>query len=177
MSYISRWLKSDYRQEKQKQFEVIDQYLNFEPKNILDIGCGIAYESIAFNKKYNTKITLLDSNETDGRKSGWGNKDSFKFYTNLETLDKYFQSVHLKNYSLHDIKKYESNEKFDIICSYLSCGFHYPIDTYLDLISKHMHKNTRLIFSLRKNIEHNCNIIHTILEEPKFKLSEIQLHS
>lgn len=177
MIWISRWLKSDYRQEKQKQFEVIDQYLDFKPKNILDIGCGIAYESIAFNKKYNTQLTLLDSDETDGRRSGWGNTDNFKFYTNLETLDNYFQSVNLKGYLLTDIKNYQSNEKFDIICSYLSCGFHYPIDTYMDLITKHMHENTRLIFSLRKNVQHNCKIIHTIFEEPKFKLAEIQLLS
>lgn len=177
MNWISRWLKSDYQEAKQKQFEIIDQYLNFEVKSILDIGCGIAYESIAFNKKYNTELTLLDSHETDGRRSGWGDNNSFKFYNNLEILDQYFQSIDLKNYSLHDVTKYESNKKFDVICSYLSCGFHYPIDTYLDLISKHMHKETRLIFSLRKNIQHNCHIIHTILEEPKFKLAEIQLLS
>jgi SAM-dependent methyltransferase len=175
MSWISHWEDEKYKKIKQEHFIKIDEYLNSPIKNILDIGCGIAHESIQFNKKYKTALTLLDSNTTTGKTNGYNNANSFGFYNSLDDLKAYFSKLELQNIQLHDIKDYQSNEKFDVICSYLSCGFHYPLDTYFDLIKKHMHKNTRLIFSLRKNVNHNCKIIHTILDHHKFRLAEIKI--
>lgn len=175
MSWISHWKDKKYKKIKQEHFIKIDEYLNFPIKNILDIGCGIAHESVQFSKKYKTALTLLDSNSTTGRTGGYSDADNFGFYNRLDDLKKYFSNLELDNVELHDIKYYQSNEKFDVICSYLSCGFHYPLDTYFDLMKKHMHENTRLIFSLRKNVKHNCTIIHTILDHPKFRLAEIKI--
>ena len=49
----------------------------------------------------------------------------------------------------------------------MSCGFHYPIDTYAQLIKQHSNNDTLLIFDIRKNsrgFEHTSN---------NFKIAEI----
>ena len=60
------------------------------------------------------------------------------------------------------------NKKFDYICSYSSCGIHYPLETYKELILKHSHKNTVCIFGLRNStvpyIENKIQIIHKLME-------------
>ena len=39
----------------------------------------------------------------------------------------------------------------DIITSFLSWGFHFPIKTYLNEVTDLMHKDTILIIDIRKN--------------------------
>jgi acyl-CoA synthetase (AMP-forming)/AMP-acid ligase II len=57
------------------------------------------------------------------------------------------------------------NIKFDLITSYLSCGYHYPISTYKELILKHSHKDTKLVFDLRNRkenfgVDEGIEIVH-----------------
>ena len=40
--------------------------------------------------------------------------------------------------------------KFDLIYSFESCGFHYPITTYKDFLKRHIDKSTVLIFDVRR---------------------------
>lgn len=175
--WFNGWQSEEYVERKQKHFEVIDNYLNKPISNILDIGCGIAHESIQFNKKYNTQLTLLESNKKNkGREAGYNSSaDQFDFYHTLDELDTYFKNINLTNYKLVDAKTYDSDEKFDLICSYLSCGFHYPITEYKTLIQKHMHDNTVLIFTLRRKANHECDIKNIIFESQKYITAEIEL--
>lgn len=174
---LTKWQSQDYVETKQQLFEILDKYIQPAPNNIMDIGCGLAHESIQFNKKYGTELLLLESNPSTGIKGSWSNSSNdFAFYNSLTDLKKYFDSIQLNNYKLEDIKHYTSNKKFDVICSFLSCGFHYPIDTYKKFIKKHMHKNTKLIFDLRKKItNHNCKIKHVIFENAKYIKAEIEI--
>ena len=59
------------------------------------------------------------------------------------------------------------DKKFDLITSWLSCGFHYPVSTYKDLILQHSHKDTRIFLDIRlhlktKEIFHNDNSIEIL---------------
>ena len=40
--------------------------------------------------------------------------------------------------------------KFDLVCSWLSCGYHYPVSTYTDLIRKHTDKDSVIIMDFRR---------------------------
>jgi hypothetical protein len=55
--------------------------------------------------------------------------------------------------------------KFDLITSYLSCGYHYPLSTYKELILKHSHKDTKLVFDIRNRkgaliLEEGVEVVH-----------------
>ena len=66
-----------------------------------------------------------------------------------------------------DFLNIPENKKFDYIFSYSSCGVHYPLETYKELILKHSHKNTVCIFDLRKHtlpkLRNKIQIIHNYI--------------
>jgi trans-aconitate methyltransferase len=54
------WNTELYQQLKRENFELVDKYLPSAPLKILDIGCGLAWESRLFNQKYGSELWLLD---------------------------------------------------------------------------------------------------------------------
>ena len=43
------WDTESYQQNKKENFEILDKFLVTPPMKILDIGCGLAWESRLFN--------------------------------------------------------------------------------------------------------------------------------
>lgn len=90
------------------------------------------------------------------------------FYNKITDIQKVLDDDKIVNYKLLNVNNYSipAEQKFDVICSWFSCGFHYPLSVYKELILKHSHKNTELIFDIRKkNIDDNQVEIVKILEE------------
>lgn len=159
-SWMKLWNSGGYQAKKQAGFRALDEYLDSPPRRILDIGCGLAWESREFYKKYNTELWLLDgdvaSNENKNPEKSnhgkWHNDpDTLLFYHSLDFLDQRLKEANVSNYHLVDVNNIDIPEdvKFDLITSWLSCGFHYPASTYRDLIQKHSHENTVIAMDLR----------------------------
>ena len=55
-AWTRKWTTPTYVAKRQQTFELVDQYLNQPIKNILDIGCGFAWQSRFFQKKYNCEL-------------------------------------------------------------------------------------------------------------------------
>jgi len=90
------------------------------------------------------------------------------FYNKLDDIEKILNEDEIKNYKILNVNNFiiPPEQKFDLICSWFSCGFHYPVDTYKNLILAHSHENTELVFDLRtKNIDSLDIKIVRILEE------------
>lgn len=160
--WMKLWHSNGYQTKKRAGFDALDNYLPQAPVRILDIGCGLAWESQLFNEKYNTELWLLDgdvsSNKNkDPEKSNWGKwhdkPDTLLFYHSLDVIDQHLKEAKVSNYHLIDTNNINIPEdiKFDVITSWLSCGFHYPVSTYKDLILKHSHENTVIAMDLRLN--------------------------
>jgi hypothetical protein len=159
-NWMKLWGSDGYQTNKRAGFAALDSSLDQPPKRILDIGCGLAWESRLFNSKYNTEIWLLDgdvdANENkDPEKANHGkwHKDpnSLLFYHSIDFLDRQLKESGVENYHLIDVNNINIpvDVKFDVITSWLSCGFHYPVSTYRDLILKHSHENTVIAMDLR----------------------------
>lgn len=153
---ISEWTTPEYVSSKIELFNSIDQYIQTTPATILDIGCGLAFESELFQKKYNSELYLLDGERANsrGRFSGYNpDEKKFTFYNNLETIK---QSLNNRNvrYNFIDANniKLDNNIKFDLIYSVLSCGHHYPVDVYKELVTSHSHNNSIIIMDIRKSM-------------------------
>jgi hypothetical protein len=54
------WSTPEYQAAKKLNFDLLDAELKKPPISILDIGCGLAWESRMFNDKYGTELWLLD---------------------------------------------------------------------------------------------------------------------
>lgn len=181
MNWLELWESEDYREIKNNNFKTIDNFINFNPKRILDIGCGFAFESEMFQKKYNSELFLLDSNNDNtetNRQVNYGKVDDFSFYNKVNDLEESFNERNLK-YTFLDFKNLLINDdtKFDLIYSFLSCGFHYPASTYKNIINKHSNKDTVIILDLRKKSieeqQHDINIIKIIYESSKHITAQI----
>jgi SAM-dependent methyltransferase len=179
----SRWLRKDYIASSVVKFNILDAYLEHPPKTILDIGCGIAEQSCLFAEKYNNiHITLIDGNADDNideqnRSINFGSATSMRFYHNLHDIEQYIKK-RIKHYTLIDCNNININSdiKFDVIYSWASCGFHYPLDTYRELCMKHSHKNTKLIFDIRTEYctEQSFKIVNILDSQEKKKTVEIK---
>jgi ubiquinone/menaquinone biosynthesis C-methylase UbiE len=154
-----KWTTEKYQAKRRANFETVDAYLNQPVGRLLDIGCGFAWESRWFNKKYGTELWLLDgdasTNATKSETASYGNwntdSDQLKFYHTFDFLNSKLQELGTKNYRLIDANNINipGDVKFDVITSWLSCGHHYPVKTYIDLMKKHSHENTRIILDIR----------------------------
>lgn len=179
---MSKWLSGEwstpeYQAAKKLNFDLLDAELVKPPTSILDIGCGLAWESRMFSDKYGTELWLLDGDTAvNAIKSELVSEEGyhvdpaeFLFYHPLEWLKEQLDTNKTKNYNLIDVNNISipKDKKFDVITSWLSCGFHYPVSTYKDLILKHSHKDTRIFLDIRlhlktKEIFHNDNSIEVL---------------
>jgi hypothetical protein len=174
---MSQWLdfwktSDDYQLEKTNSFNIVNYYLKTPPATILDIGCGMAFESRMFNKKHGSKLWLLDGDVEDNpsvtRDIRFGSVETMAFYNKLADIEQVLKDDNIVNYTMLNVKNYTvpAEQKFDLICSWFSCGFHYPLDAYKDLILKHSHADTKLIFDLRTKTADSLGVkIVQILEQ------------
>ena len=151
----NNWSTVEYVESKKIGFEMIDSFLVSAPKNILDIGCGLAFESEMFQKKYQSNLYLLDGDfETTkelSRDNGYGPSSSMKFYSKIEDLIQSFNNRNMV-YTFIDTKNIDipANTIFDLVYSNVSCGFHYPLSTYFDLLQKHTDEDTIIVMDIRE---------------------------
>ena len=187
------WDTESYQQNKKENFEILDKFLVTPPMKILDIGCGLAWESRLFNEKYNSELWLLDGDTRDNESKSSKARaekyhisaDEFLFYHPLSEVDTELKKLGTKNYHLIDCNNIDISEdvKFDLITSCVSCGFHYPVNTYRDLILKHSHADTRVVMDLRvmykktnmPEREDGVEILKVIAQRKKFIMAELKL--
>jgi len=154
--WFKKWTTLEHYNSKVKMFNILDRYINSTPMSILDIGCGLAFESEMFQKKYNSNLFLLDGDfdntKDEERDIEYGTVETFKFYNKLDTLKESFNKRNLK-YTFVDATdiQLDDNIKFDLVYSIMSCGFHYPLNTYAELIKNHTTSNSKIIIDIRNS--------------------------
>lgn len=189
--FIDKWNAPEYIERKQKNFQLIDQYFNRPFEKILDIGCGKAYESREFYKKYGSELWLIEGdskkNYLKSNNASTGKyrskADEFLHYFPLEDIKKELDQLGTGNYKLLDSLNIQipGDIKFDLITSYLSCGYHYPISTYKNLIKKHSDKNTILVFDIRNRketlmLEEGVQVVHEFYRHGrKYAMCQIKI--
>lgn len=186
------WGTEEYQLSKKFNFETIKNFLDFSPAKILDIGCGLAWESRLLNKHYGSELWLVDGDASNNAEKSndatetnyHTDTKSFLYYHTLDLLDTKLKDLGTKNYHLIDCKNLDSipsDIKFDLITSYLSCGFHYPVSTYKDFFLAHSHKNTKIIVDIRTNLktkepflEAGVEIVNVLHQHKKHMLAQIR---
>jgi len=141
------------------EFSLIEPYLPTDSQNVLDIGSGMAAVDILISKHYGHKIDihLLDKTMLD-TDIYYGFKDKASFYNSFELARKILtrNNVAEENIYTHDagdLKDVFHNRKYDLVTSFISWGFHYPISTYIKEVSDSMSDNGVLILDVRKDTD------------------------
>lgn len=143
-----------------KDYEMIKPFLSSRCENILDIGCGLGLIDIALYHHYehNVNLYLLDkTSHIDEKTNIRGYNKHYVFYNSMEACrktlsDNCVKQKHILTYEVSEQNLEEiKNNKYDLIISLLSCGWHFSINTYLDLIKKCLNTNGLLILDIRHN--------------------------
>lgn len=187
--HVEGWLTPEYQKAKHENFLNLSSYIGFAPKTLLDIGCGMAWESRHFYNSFGTELWLIDGdsieNQVGAADAGYHkNPKNFGFYHKIDYLKNKIDSSGFTNYNLLNSNHVNipEDKKFDVITSWLSCGFHYPISTYRDLIQAHSYENTKIIMDIRTELktkkpilEEGVEIIHILSHHRKHINAEIKI--
>jgi len=155
---ISKWLTPGYREDRAVVYRRIRDYLLAKgpaPARILDIGSGLGLSTIPWQREFQSQLWFLEGDQggnsaEQNRQGKFNTAQSMQFYCGLETLQQFWQEESV-DYTLVDARKPEIDPavQFDLIVSTLSCGWHYPLSTYRDLIAKHLAPKGSVIMDFR----------------------------
>lgn len=144
-----------------KEIETFKNYLPNSPKNIMDVGCGLGIIDIYLNRIFNNpKFFLLDKNRID-KKIKYGFSSNYESYNDLnETKNLLLNNeIKLDQINLFDVEKtINISEKIDLVISLKSMGYHYPIETYMNLFKKHCSQDVVFIFDISKGNYDNISL-------------------
>lgn len=143
------------------EIESVKEYFeNSSPKNVLDLGCGLGRSSVGFYKAFpswsNTHFYLLDGDSGKKQICRVNYEAHNSFYNNLRLTGEFCLANGISAEQIHILNAEESNPfssiedtKFDFVYSFLSIGFHWPIDLYLEKLLLYLSSGSILCFGIR----------------------------
>lgn len=146
--YAGHDLGAHYEQDMQRLFYNIEPCLPLKLTSVLDIGAGLGGIDVMIYRAHpNAVFTLMDKDGDYGSKVGWHDEvGDFGVYNSFEETGKFMQANNMPSGSVI-LTSTIPEQTFDIVFSFLSWGFHYPVDTYLEEVRR---KTTSLIIDVRK---------------------------
>lgn len=146
--------QTEYAADMEKEYNLMSKYLPEKCNSILDIGCGIGGIDVLLSKYYNNpKLYLLDSNfRSSDIHYGYTNKESY-YNSFLATRDMMVANGIFNYHILNLNTEITEVRHVNIIISLLSCGYHYPVETYLEDIKNTLTYDGILILDIRENTD------------------------
>lgn len=122
--------------------------------NILDIGAGMGGINILLYMHYvklgvRPHIYLLDKDQIDN-KVGYGYSTKPSAYNKLNQTEAFLWLNDVPQDKCTCTTEYPIHVQFDVVLSFISCGFHYSVSEYISFIKNSIHAKTILIFDIRK---------------------------
>lgn len=167
-----------------KDYNMIKHALPATAGEILDIGCGLGLIDLALYNHYDglVNLSLLDkTNSISEGTSVRGFNKEYIFYNSMDATKDVLTSNGVANDALNlyevgeeSLKEIESKQ-YDLILSFLSCGWHYSIETYLELIKKTLKPDGLLILDIRHDTgqleyaKEHFNLVETVINTAESK--------
>ena len=158
-----------------KEFETFKHFLPNSVNNIMDIGCGLGIINVYLNNFFGKKpiFFLLDKNRID-KKIKYGFSSNYESYNDLNET----KNILLENdvdrsclYLIDVEKQFQINKKMDLVISLKSMGYHYPINTYIELFKNCCTKDTVFIYDIGEN-QYDEIYLKTVFDDIKIIYEE-----
>jgi hypothetical protein len=175
-----RRAKRLYESEMREEYESIKHLLPNSCAAMLDIGCGIAGIDVLLSRHYalGVMLHLLDKTEV-ARRVYYGFNQKAAFYNSLSIARDLllYNGVPGDRIRLHEAtaeNEIPFGTEIDLVISFISWGFHYPVSTYLDRVHDLLSEGGRLILDVRKgsdglaDLERRFGSYQVILEREKY---------
>jgi SAM-dependent methyltransferase len=121
--------------------------------SILDIGCGIGGIHPAISREYHGKafFTMYDKTKTE-RTIWYKFAKTGAFYNNLALTRQFLIDNDVPAAQIETLEASEKpvfSRKYDLITSFISWGWHYPLSTYWDVVVDALKDDGILIVDIR----------------------------
>ena len=120
-------------------------------QKIIEIGCGQAGVAAIQNISFGCEVWLIDGNNPGDRTFGYEHAGSMEHYSTWHDLPETMERWGCDMSRIHfvDIPSAESYNfpVADLIQSFRSCGYHYPLSTY-DFLFKKQDDDTKYLFTV-----------------------------
>jgi SAM-dependent methyltransferase len=130
---------------------IADELAALKPKRIADIGCGYAFFDLFAAKDLGSDLLLIDLEQNERRHFGYQAEGAA--YSSLAKARELLESNGIAAGQIETLNPKDKDpvqsEPVDLVVSFLSCGFHYPVDLYLDFLDKVLRPGGVAIFDLR----------------------------
>lgn len=128
------------------------QLKKLNPKRIADIGCGYAFFDLFAVADLKCDVLLIDLEENERRHFGF--KQAGAAYSSLAVARQLLEDNGIPTSMITTLNPREAAPEgagpVDLVVSFLSCGFHYPVDLYLPFLKNALNPGGSAIFDLRK---------------------------
>lgn len=119
---------------------------------VADIGCGYGFWDLAMHRSHDCAVLLIDIEDNDVRHFGFA--EDAAAYTSLDVARQFLTDngilkdrIETLNPTTQDLL---ATDDVDLAVSFLSCGFHYPVDGYLDFFKERLASDGAMILDLRE---------------------------
>lgn len=122
------------------------------PKRIADIGCGYALFDLFAAKDLKCDLLLIDLENNERRHFGFAKEGAA--YSSLTVARKLLEDNKIAKKRITTLNPRDTAPEMagpvDLAVSFLSCGFHYPVDLYLPFLEQAVTPEGAAIFDLRE---------------------------
>ena len=123
-----------------------------KPKVVADIGCGYGFFGFFLQQDFDCEVVLVDLEESPNRHFDF--KDKAAAYTSLATTRRFYVSNGRAENSITTLNpEYQdlhSLRNVDLTVSFLSCGFHFPWETYSRFFTETVMPSGSIILDIRR---------------------------
>jgi ubiquinone/menaquinone biosynthesis C-methylase UbiE len=147
-------IEADFRKD-------FDTYKDFLPENlgtVVDIGSGIGVQNILLREKFpDSYIQMIDKTREENE-IWYGFKEKGAFYNSMTAAERLMKANDCaKNMNFQEVTPNNQicmkDNSVDLVTSFISWGFHYPVETYLDEVIRVMKPGASLIIDVRHNTD------------------------
>lgn len=121
------------------------------PQRVADIGCGYAIFDLFLAQEYDCDLVLIDLEQSDNRHFGF--KREGAAYSNLEVAARFLRDNGVAKERIRTLnpatEPVEGLGDIDLAVSFISCGFHYPWQTYEAFFRGSVQPGGRIILDIR----------------------------
>lgn len=162
-----------YQENNKETANLLSNFISaHEIKKVLDIGCGIAGYHSDWMKNNAGSLFLFDKSTFNLKSLKYGMGESERYYNSLPLARRYLSLTGIDPRRINLIETGQSNfnsEKYDLVVSFISLGFHYHVNTYFHVILNSLNKNSFVILDIRNN----SSSFHFIEEQSQNKVIAI----
>ena len=164
-SAILAGVAENIRQEMEELSTALKAVGQF-PKQIVDIGCGAGIADIFLAHEFGAEVTLVDIETTEHQYHGFNSQGSG--YASLPAAKQLLaENGVLAAQTINPQKDSGAIKNLapDLVMSLISCGFHYPIDDYAELMFATLKRGGAVCLDLRAHYERRgTEALRTLLD-------------